>query len=492
MRGTNVRTISMALIGGLISATTVLSAGSGGTAARSGSGAQPHLVPLRVSRCIECRSTAKNRLAVMSPEIGSLSGELHIPADSVAAKVRDAIETELAGSPALVLVNRSQLQSVLGEQALAQSGAANSELAPQAGRIIPAQLQLHVTVDRVDVTTSTNSQSSDTSERFYRQAAYLEAEADELMGRAERAGADAEEIRSREPQPGARNSGANYISMFTACYGDEKRACQQSSSQEAFAACMQGAQAWAKDCAQERNRRYEERALEQSRRSAAAAQGRESARADGEARRLINEGARLRRQAATLRNQAQLDSRKHVAEARTSKVTAALNWRVVDTSTGAIVGAGTVVDSDQSQDTGVAVQGAFEGTSTTQSSRFDVVVNRVLGRLVPRLRSDLERKLEAVPLHVKIVKVDAGGVVINVGSVSGLVVGDTFGVRQKAEILTDPDTGLPLTTPGPPIGVIRVFEVAERTSFAQVIREAGPLARGDELEWIGMFVEQRP
>ncbi len=126
-------------------------------------------------------------------------------------------------------------------------------------------------------------------------------------------------------------------------------------------------------------------------------------------------------------------------------------------------------------------------SGTSAGGRDENLLNAVIGNVMGPLRGDVEAKTKGVPFKVKLVKVDATGVIINAGSELGVSVGDTFSVRQKAEVLTDPDTGTLLSSPGPLIGLVRVSEVSEKTGIAQVIDSAGTLRRGDELEWVGVF-----
>jgi hypothetical protein len=136
---------------------------------------------------------------------------------------------------------------------------------------------------------------------------------------------------------------------------------------------------------------------------------------------------------------------------------------------------------------GVSKTSAFHSSSATDSRKFDGIVNESIEKVVSALAENVERRLAAEPFRAKVARVDSTGIVINSGKISGMSVGDTFGVRKKRQVLTDPDTGLPLEAPGAPVGVIRVSEVNEKISFAQVIETAGMIERGDELEWLGMY-----
>ena len=146
-----------------------------------------------------------------------------------------------------------------------------------------------------------------------------------------------------------------------------------------------------------------------------------------------------------------------------------------------------VTASDSATNQSESIQSIGFSSSTNTQSRYNVLVNKVLASLVEDLAKDIDAKLHKQAFQAKVVTVDSRGVVLNCGSDLGLQAGDTFGVRAKRELLTDPDTGLPLEAPGAPIGKIRVAEVYEHTAFAQVVERTGPIKRGDLLEWVGYF-----
>jgi hypothetical protein len=83
------------------------------------------------------------------------------------------------------------------------------------------------------------------------------------------------------------------------------------------------------------------------------------------------------------------------------------------------------------------------------------------------------------------VRVERGEVTINAGTNLGVRVGDTFGMRNVAAVLTDPDTGRPLEDAPKPVGRLRVFRVQEKVAIARDLDHKLRIKRGDEVEWIG-------
>jgi len=72
-------------------------------------------------------------------------------------------------------------------------------------------------------------------------------------------------------------------------------------------------------------------------------------------------------------------------------------------------------------------------------------------------------------------------VVLNGGENRGIAVGREFGVRGQGRSITDPATGDVLSViPGPAVGHIRVVEVLDRISYAEILKGKG-LKRGQRL-----------
>ncbi|HYT76208.1 MAG TPA: CsgG/HfaB family protein [Vicinamibacterales bacterium] len=394
---------------------------------------QPTVERLNVVRCPSCQTAARKRLGVMPVKVGGLSAELGLPADAVAAKLREAIESSVAQSPRFLVVDRAELGDVLAEQRLANSGMANRDLAPAPHVITPAQVLLYATVDRLDLATSVERKSNSSAEQYYRRALDLEREAASAQDSSRRAQATLEQMERQQASSGA--------------------------PRNRFAAAIAGMQNALLDTVRRKVASEQDRAL------------------------------RLQGQAQMVRREAEIEARKDVTESRTTNLILAVTWKAIDTATGAVVASGFSSAADSSRDEGHATATAFQSSENSSTVRHDALVNGAVSRLLPSLRRDIEARLSTMPFRAKVIKAGDNGVLINAGQNLGLAVGDTFGVRRVADVLTDPDTGEVLSQPGRPVGAIRVAEVFDKTARAQVIEAAGVITRGDELEWIGIFVE---
>jgi hypothetical protein len=471
------------IVAGLIAICVAMNAGGATSKSKKGAGAsspktssttassqvparvQPKLVAINVDKCFGCQSRLRKRVALMPIKIGSLASELDMSPEGVASIVRDRLEAELAKQEGLIVLSRSELGDVVAEQKISDSAATNQELAPAKGRIIPAQLLIAATVDRVDVQESSHKDSNSSAETYERQALAKEREADSL----ERDAADTENER-------VSSNAAAYMGVVCAtaplyCSGQKG---------QAYLDCYQRAQQKQLEC-NEKARDEQERDLQRKRD--------ENGRMAADKR---SAAASVRREAQRLRQQAAIEAQQNVTVTQTKTVMASIAWRAIDTSTAAVAGSGAVSGIGNDTQRGVSQTSAYRSSSSTDSSRYQVVVNRAVENVVTNLARAINEKVGNEPFRAKIVRVSGDGIIINAGSNVGMAVGDAFGVRKKHDILTDPDTGAPLETPGPPIGVIRVSEVNEKTSFAQMIAAGGALDRGDELEWIGMYEIRSP
>jgi curli biogenesis system outer membrane secretion channel CsgG len=422
----------------------------------------PRVVTLDVQKCIGCTTSVRKRLGVMPVKVGVVSAELGLPGEFVGSKVRDALESIVANSGKVLVVNRSELGDVMAEQRLGASGVANADLAPAARAIIPAQILLYTTVDRADVSVNTTKNTNNTAQEYYRQALQKEQQAADVQrtARQEQARFD------REPE-----KGPSFGSAFSEAV-DSITTCNTRPTPALVALCEQQKQL---------NERNRVAAAARARDSRLRSHDREMSRLDDQARTLLTDADMLRRKA-------EIESRREVTQTKTTTMNIALSWRAVDTSTGAVVASGRATGARTQKEEGVSTQSAFQSSEQTSSTKHDVLVNSALDDAMASLSQDVDRKLAPVPFRAKVAKTDADGVVINAGTNLGVSVGDTFGVREKVDGLTDPDTGELLATPGAPAGYVRVVEVFEKTARAQVVNQAVSVKRGDELEWIGVFV----
>jgi hypothetical protein len=420
---------------------------------------EPQIVKLSVTKCIGCSSTLRRRVAVMPVKVGTLGTELGMPPAAVAEKARDRLEQAVAALPNVIAVNRSDLDATTGEQSLSRSPGFNQEIAPATGRLLPASFLLFATVDAIDVRTVSRKQSQNAEVDLIRQAEDAEdaiRKAEERQSALQRTRGDIVarlEAGSREHRRGWERCNAIPPTEFAqfVCFNElQKLARFLEGLQINLLENQSEYDMWSRNISADRDK------------------------------------------ARDLRQKARYESQKEVTETRRTSASVTLVWRLLDTALGATVASGTAQGEGQSEDTVTVSQGAGRSTETSTRSRYDSLINQVLSQAVAQLSRVLQDRIEKQPFRAKIAKVEPGGVVLNCGSNLGVSVGDTFGVRQKREVLTDPDTGLPLEKPGPPVGLIRVSEVFEATAFGQIIQSAGPLKRGDELEWVGTYTPETP
>ncbi|AZV32535.1 LysM peptidoglycan-binding domain-containing protein [Cobetia marina] len=72
-------------------------------------------------------------------------------------------------------------------------------------------------------------------------------------------------------------------------------------------------------------------------------------------------------------------------------------------------------------------------------------------------------------------------VALNRGSRDGVEPGFVFGVERQGETITDPKTGEPITLPGEEGGLLMVFRIYDKVSYALVMKAERPLSVGDKL-----------
>lgn len=142
------------------------------------------------------------------------------------------------------------------------------------------------------------------------------------------------------------------------------------------------------------------------------------------------------------------------------KFVAALDCRIVNTTTGEIVWADT--GSKEESNVNVFVFGT--GGGVDDDRMFDKVLRPVVVELAGKVaKLNLESSGGPVPASEvksgKIAKVEGTTVWINLGSANGINVGDTFAVYELGEPIKDPDSGEVLGQDEKKIGRIRVTAV---------------------------------
>jgi hypothetical protein len=84
-----------------------------------------------------------------------------------------------------------------------------------------------------------------------------------------------------------------------------------------------------------------------------------------------------------------------------------------------------------------------------------------------------------LPVEGAVVTVSGEQVIINLGSEYGIAAGQTFTVKKKGEVLTDPSTGQVLgTSQGEVVGTIEVTRTQDKFSYCKLATGEMP-GRGD-------------
>ncbi len=138
---------------------------------------------------------------------------------------------------------------------------------------------------------------------------------------------------------------------------------------------------------------------------------------------------------------------------------AALTARLVDTTTAEILGA---FDGKGSSRFGA---GEFGGVDFGQTFN-DGMASKILSEAVQVLAKDIASGAGTLTpstvrggIEGKVAKVDGGRIYVNVGSDSGVKVGDKFEVRRIGEQIKDPDTGEVLGGDETAVGVVEIVKI---------------------------------
>ncbi|MEW6336717.1 MAG: CsgG/HfaB family protein [Acidobacteriota bacterium] len=144
-------------------------------------------------------------------------------------------------------------------------------------------------------------------------------------------------------------------------------------------------------------------------------------------------------------------------DVRKKKFVAALDCRLVSTTTGEILWA----DTGSKEESNVKVFVMGSGGGVDDQRMFDKVLRPVVQELAGKLGAlDLGTSKTVVgKVEGKIAKVQGGTVWINLGSEHGISAGDTLGVYKLGEVIKDPDSGEVLGADEVKLGSIRVTAV---------------------------------
>lgn len=172
-----------------------------------------------------------------------------------------------------------------------------------------------------------------------------------------------------------------------------------------------------------------------------------------------------------------------------SKAVVVINARLIDTSTAEILAVAS--GKGESQRSGTSLLGAGGSSGTAAGGALDMkssnFANTILGEAVSQSISQLAAQLDQNASRLPTVKINVQGLVadatggtliINVGTKSGVKVGDRLQVTRKVREIKDPATGKVLRAVEDQLGVVVITEADEQSSVG-AYTGASPAKVGD-------------
>jgi curli biogenesis system outer membrane secretion channel CsgG len=172
-----------------------------------------------------------------------------------------------------------------------------------------------------------------------------------------------------------------------------------------------------------------------------------------------------------------------------AKAVVVVNARLIDTSTAEILAVAS--GKGESQRSGTSLLGAGGGGGTAAGGAVDMKSSNfaatILGEAVTQSISQLASQLDQSASRLPTVKISVSGLVadasggtliLNVGSKSGVRVGDKLQVTRKVRDIKDPATGKVLRSVEDQLGVVTITEADEQSSVG-VYAGANPAKVGD-------------
>jgi curli biogenesis system outer membrane secretion channel CsgG len=139
--------------------------------------------------------------------------------------------------------------------------------------------------------------------------------------------------------------------------------------------------------------------------------------------------------------------------------------QLVDSTTGEIIESKRVEGDASSGGLSVGYSGAIDVNS---SSFKKTPLGKAVQITIDQAVDYLARKLSLLPWEGKVVTVKDALVFVNSGKTAGIQVGDAFAIYREGEALIDPDTGMNLGSEKTKIADIKITDVQEKFSKAQV------------------------
>jgi curli biogenesis system outer membrane secretion channel CsgG len=157
----------------------------------------------------------------------------------------------------------------------------------------------------------------------------------------------------------------------------------------------------------------------------------------------------------------------------------AVTLRVIDTSTGQVIA--TAKGEGTAATHAATLSLTVKGQAAALGSQHDTPLGQAAEQAIDRAVAGITTGMEHAPWTALVVENANGKVFINAGEAQNLQPQTLLHVYRKDRDLTDPATGVVLETLRIDVGVVRVTEVREKISVAEVV-SGGPPVRGDMLQ----------
>ena len=422
--------------------------------------------PTRAQGCETCECEARRRIAVMEVDVGNVSPEARSSFSWSPEKIQGEIIAVLSEKPRVSAMTPAEALPILAAATtpgvLASGVGGRRSVEPQ----MAAQAQLFVRIGPVEISHNDVREVSPEVEATLREARELDQRSSSLFTEAkeenERAGYEsrraADSVGGKIPWDCA----AIALNAFQ-CQGDWR--CTNQVNQQVA------------DCKRQAAARLQEA-------QASAASAASSGYLASSANKLA-EARRLNERALDLAVTAQRLLREGATLSRVTSAEATLKWKLVDSRSKEVLGEGNASGAESAKASGLPADVSAVDSTPEGRSLGRAAVDAAISVSIRSAAEAIANRVSAVPFRAKAVRVERREVTINAGTNLGVRVGDTFGMRNTAVVLTDPDTGRPLEAAPKSVGRLRVVRVQEKVAVARDLDHNLRIKRGDEVEWIG-------
>lgn len=161
----------------------------------------------------------------------------------------------------------------------------------------------------------------------------------------------------------------------------------------------------------------------------------------------------------------------------TSKAVVGIDVRLVDTTTGKVIGATHVQVANSQSDFNVSMQNQ-RGASISKTGYSATPLGKSTASAFQKIADFTVEKLRDVAWTGRVADVTEAGVFLNVGGQNGVMAGDSFIISRVARRIVDPGSGELLGVVETPIGQVKVTDVQDRFCQGQAVGPEAPV-RGD-------------